>query len=293
MKLAAIVSAAALAAVTKADMCDVKPLQEVLVSPDTKTCGEESGYVVTSLKTPTEAQLNVMCPIAACQSVLSQIKKLAPKECELGAFLLYDDLINPMTDYCKRAGSLNDGPMGPPDTTVKSDNASPNPTTSKVTEPDSKAPTTSDDHTYAFTPDAKDDTAVKRGPDSSENGKETATVKQTSGSPENGKDDATVKQGPTSSENSKDDATVKQGPTSSENGKNDATVKQTTSLPDNKDDTTTPTPDASDDNTVKPVTTPTGNSDDGPAETTSGATSVSMVAVWAGVFVVTVTTTIL
>ncbi|CAI5733632.1 unnamed protein product [Peronospora destructor] len=252
MKFAAIVSAAALAAVTNANMCDVSTLQKLLLSPDTKLCTTKSGYMVTSLKTPTNIQRDVMCSNTACQSILSQIKTLAPKECTLGTFSLYADLIDPVADHCNN-GDSPAGSMATPIVTVESNNTTSKTTTSNVTgsesesasktpttsnvmgsESASKTPTTSSDHVYTFTPTTTDDT----------------TVEQT-----------------TSLSDATDDTTVEQSASSSD-PLDDTRTKQTT-------------------------TPPSKNLDDTSAETTSGATSVSMAAVSAGVFVVTVATTIL
>ncbi|RAW23032.1 hypothetical protein PC110_g20530, partial [Phytophthora cactorum] len=100
MKFATIASAAALVAVTNAASCDVTSLQTLLTSPDTTTCATDSGYTVTSLATPTDAEMAVMCTSTACQSVLSQLQTLAPSECTLGTFALYADLITPLSTYC-------------------------------------------------------------------------------------------------------------------------------------------------------------------------------------------------
>ncbi|CAI5711947.1 unnamed protein product [Peronospora destructor] len=220
MKFAVIVSAAALAAVTNADMCDVSTLQKLLILPNTKTCATKSGYMVTSLKTPTDNQREAMCFNPACQSILSQITTLAPTECTIGLFSLYADLINPVADHCNN-GDSPAGSMATPIVTVESDNTASKSTTANVTgsKPASKTPTTSSDHVYTFTPTTTDDT----------------TVEQTASS---------------------------SGPL------DDIRTKQTT-------------------------TPPSKNLDDTSADTTSGATSVSMAALSAGVFVVAVATTIL
>jgi hypothetical protein len=101
MKFAAIASAAALVAVANAQSaCDVISLETLLTSSDTTTCASASGYTVTSLATPTDAEMALMCTSTACQSVLSQLETLAPSECTLGTFALYADLITPLTEYC-------------------------------------------------------------------------------------------------------------------------------------------------------------------------------------------------
>jgi hypothetical protein len=101
MKFAAIASAAALVAVANAQSaCDVTSLETLLTSSDTTTCASASGYTVTSLATPTDAEMALMCTSTACQSVLSQLETLAPSECTLGTFALYADLITPLTEYC-------------------------------------------------------------------------------------------------------------------------------------------------------------------------------------------------
>ncbi|OWZ08215.1 Elicitin [Phytophthora megakarya] len=105
MKFAAITSTAALVAVANAASCDVTSLQTLLTSSDTTTCASDSGYTVTSLSTPTDAQMAVMCTSTACQSVLTQLESLAPSECTLGTFALYADLITPLKTYCSGAGS--------------------------------------------------------------------------------------------------------------------------------------------------------------------------------------------
>ncbi|ETI53993.1 hypothetical protein F443_03146 [Phytophthora nicotianae P1569] len=107
MKFAAIASAAALVAVSNAASCDVTSLQTLLTSSDTTTCATDSGYTVTSLATPTDAEMAVMCTSTACQSVLTQLQTLAPSECTLGTFALYADLITPLTNYC--AGGTSAG----------------------------------------------------------------------------------------------------------------------------------------------------------------------------------------
>ncbi|KAF4030809.1 Elicitin [Phytophthora infestans] len=105
MKFAAIASAAALVAVANAASCDVTSLQTLLTSSDTTTCATDSGYTVTSLATPTDAEMDVMCTSTACQSVLSQLETLAPSECTLGTFALYADLITPLSNHCAGATS--------------------------------------------------------------------------------------------------------------------------------------------------------------------------------------------
>ncbi|KAG1705448.1 hypothetical protein DVH05_004378 [Phytophthora capsici] len=105
MKFAAVATAAALVAATNAASCDVTSLQTLLTSSDTTTCASDSGYTVTSLATPTDAEMAIMCTSTACQSVLTQLQTLAPSECTLGAFSLYADLITPLTNYCSGAGS--------------------------------------------------------------------------------------------------------------------------------------------------------------------------------------------
>ncbi|POM77701.1 Elicitin [Phytophthora palmivora] len=100
MKFATIASTAALVAVANAASCDVTSLQTLLTSSDTTTCATDSGYTVTSLSTPTDAQMSVMCTSTACQSVLTQLETLAPSECTLGTFALYADLITPLKEHC-------------------------------------------------------------------------------------------------------------------------------------------------------------------------------------------------
>ncbi|KAF4316441.1 hypothetical protein BBO99_00008499 [Phytophthora kernoviae] len=101
----AVVAAAALATVANAASCDVTSLQTLLTSSDTTTCATDSGYAVTSLATPTDAEKAIMCTSTACQSVLKQLETLAPSECTLGTFALYADLITPLTEYCSGGGS--------------------------------------------------------------------------------------------------------------------------------------------------------------------------------------------
>ncbi|EGZ25023.1 elicitin [Phytophthora sojae] len=106
MKFAAFAATAAtLVAVSNAAACDVTSLQTLLTSSDTTTCASDSGYTVTSLATPTDAEMKIMCTSTACQSVLNQLETLAPSECTLGAFALYADLITPLTNYCSGASS--------------------------------------------------------------------------------------------------------------------------------------------------------------------------------------------
>ncbi|GMF63995.1 unnamed protein product [Phytophthora fragariaefolia] len=105
MKFAAIASAAAFVAVANAASCDVTSLESLLTSSDTTTCASDSGYQVTSLATPTDAQMAIMCTSTACQSVLTQLETLAPSECTLGTFALYADLVTPLTNYCSGASS--------------------------------------------------------------------------------------------------------------------------------------------------------------------------------------------
>ncbi|KAG7376517.1 hypothetical protein PHYPSEUDO_013224 [Phytophthora pseudosyringae] len=105
MKFAAVASAAALVAVANAASCDVTSLTPLLSSTDTTTCASDSGYTVTSLATPTDAEMTVMCSSTACQSVLTQLQSLAPSECTLGTFALYADLITPLTTHCSGASS--------------------------------------------------------------------------------------------------------------------------------------------------------------------------------------------
>nr|AAO92427.1 elicitin-like protein [Phytophthora brassicae]AAO92428.1 elicitin-like protein [Phytophthora brassicae]ABB55928.1 elicitin-like protein BRL1B [Phytophthora brassicae] len=102
MKFASFATAAALVAVANSQntACDVASLQPLLASPDTTTCASDSGYAVTSLSTPTAAQLTSMCASTGCQSVLTQLESLAPSECTLGAFALYADLIDPLKAAC-------------------------------------------------------------------------------------------------------------------------------------------------------------------------------------------------
>ncbi|RLN95213.1 hypothetical protein BBJ28_00009646 [Nothophytophthora sp. Chile5] len=101
MKFVAVaVVAAAFAAVANADSCDVTSLETLLTSTDTTTCASDSGYAVTSLSTPTDAEMAIMCTSTACQSVLSQLEELAPTECTLGTFALYADLVTPLSEYC-------------------------------------------------------------------------------------------------------------------------------------------------------------------------------------------------
>ncbi|CEG37662.1 elicitin-like protein [Plasmopara halstedii] len=105
MKLSTILSAATLIAVTDADPCDVTSLSTLLTSKDTTTCSTASGYAVTSLASPTEKQMAIMCSNEACQSVISQIQTLAPSECTLGQFALYADLLTPLNNICKDVAS--------------------------------------------------------------------------------------------------------------------------------------------------------------------------------------------
>ncbi|KAL3657800.1 hypothetical protein V7S43_017182 [Phytophthora oleae] len=105
MKFAAVATAAALVAATNAVSCDVTSLTPLLSSTDTTTCASDSGYAVTSLATPSESEMAIMCTSTACQSVLTQLQSLAPSECTLGAFSLYADLITPLTNYCSGGSS--------------------------------------------------------------------------------------------------------------------------------------------------------------------------------------------
>ncbi|KAK1928545.1 Highly acidic elicitin 26 [Phytophthora citrophthora] len=118
MKFAAVATAAALVAATNAASCDVTSLQTLLTSSDTTTCASDSGYTVTSLATPTDAEMAIMCTSTACQSVLTQLQTLAPSECTLGAFSLYADLITPLTNYCSGGSSATTTTAGSSATTA-------------------------------------------------------------------------------------------------------------------------------------------------------------------------------
>ncbi|KAG6620401.1 elicitin-like protein [Phytophthora cinnamomi] len=119
MKFAAVASAAAaLVAVSNAAACDVTSLETLLTSSDTTTCASDSGYTVTSLATPTDAEMAIMCTSTACQSVLKQLETLAPSECTLGTFALYADLITPLTNYCSGGSASTTATAGSSATTA-------------------------------------------------------------------------------------------------------------------------------------------------------------------------------
>ncbi|ETI46404.1 hypothetical protein F441_09158 [Phytophthora nicotianae CJ01A1] len=105
MKFVAIVSAAALIAVTNAAPCDVAALQTIITSPDAATCMTDSGFKGTTLVTPTDAELAKMCTSKACQSLLSDAEAAAPTECTVGTFALYADLITPLNRVCNGGSS--------------------------------------------------------------------------------------------------------------------------------------------------------------------------------------------
>ncbi|EGZ20873.1 hypothetical protein PHYSODRAFT_313343 [Phytophthora sojae] len=98
--VARAVAAAAVIRVTSAATCEVASLQTVLASSDTSACASDSGYVVTSLSTPTDAEMAIMCTSTACQSVVAQLEAVFPSECSIGSFALYADLTTPVTSYC-------------------------------------------------------------------------------------------------------------------------------------------------------------------------------------------------
>ncbi|CAH0518192.1 unnamed protein product [Peronospora belbahrii] len=156
MNLAAIISSAAtLIALTNANACDVTALQPLLVSPNTTTCSTNSNYVMSSMTTPTDLQMDIICTDPACQSVISQLMTVAPNECTLGPFSLYADLINPLNGHCKdmvgsTTGSSSDAgsqttPSSPTTTTTTTTNnnaAPPTPSTPQGTTVNSAAPST-------------------------------------------------------------------------------------------------------------------------------------------------------
>ncbi|CAH0482373.1 unnamed protein product [Peronospora belbahrii] len=156
MNLAAIISSAAtLIALTNANACDVTALQPLLVSPNTTTCSTNSNYVMSSMKTPTDHQMDIICTDPACQSVISQLMTVAPNECTLGPFSLYADLIKPLNDHCKdmvgstTGSSSDDGsqtttssPTTTTTTTTNNNTVPPTPSTPQGTTVNPAAPST-------------------------------------------------------------------------------------------------------------------------------------------------------
>ncbi|GMF11547.1 unnamed protein product [Phytophthora lilii] len=97
---AAVVAVAALSAAADAAACDTTSLADLLTSTNATTCQSESGYSLTSLVSPTTAEMKLMCTSSACQVWLAQLKEMAPSECTIGTFALYAGLITPVDNYC-------------------------------------------------------------------------------------------------------------------------------------------------------------------------------------------------
>nr|ABB55927.1 elicitin-like protein BRL1A [Phytophthora brassicae] len=102
------------ASVANAASCDVNSLQTLLSSE----CYSESGYAVTSLTTPTDAELTIMCISTSCQSQISQLKTLVPLECTLATFSLYANLITPYEKFCSTKSSSNNSTNKSTGTTI-------------------------------------------------------------------------------------------------------------------------------------------------------------------------------
>ncbi|KAL4160950.1 hypothetical protein PRNP1_001508 [Phytophthora ramorum] len=100
-----LLAAAMAAALVRADTCDTASVTALLTSDDVTTCASDSGYSPSSLATPTDAEMEVMCTSTSCQSVLSDLTKMFVKECTVGTFALYADLITPVTTFCSSLSS--------------------------------------------------------------------------------------------------------------------------------------------------------------------------------------------
>ncbi|OWY99607.1 Elicitin [Phytophthora megakarya] len=100
MFFASLVLVAALSATVDAVSCNASEAAELLTTTDSVTCSSDSGYTFSSLTTPSNAEMAVMCSSAECLSILSQWKDLEPSECTIGTFERYADLIAPVTNYC-------------------------------------------------------------------------------------------------------------------------------------------------------------------------------------------------
>ncbi|KAG6620362.1 elicitin-like protein [Phytophthora cinnamomi] len=96
----ALIAATMTASVAHAATCDTASVTALLTSDEVTSCASDSGYSPSSLKTPTKAEMDIMCSDTACQTVLSDLTTMFPEECTVGTFALYADLITPVTSHC-------------------------------------------------------------------------------------------------------------------------------------------------------------------------------------------------
>lgn len=97
----------ALAGAVRADSCDTTSLTTLLTSTDVTQCASDSGYSFSSLTTPTEAEMALMCTSTSCQSALESVEALNLGDCTVGTFAIESELIEPVVEYCAGSSSMS------------------------------------------------------------------------------------------------------------------------------------------------------------------------------------------
>lgn len=101
----AAVAVGAFAGAARADACDTTALATLLASTDVTQCSTDSGYDFTSLATPSEDEMALMCTSTSCQSALASAESLGLSDCTVSSFSIETGLIEPVVAYC--AGSTS------------------------------------------------------------------------------------------------------------------------------------------------------------------------------------------
>ncbi|CAI5701527.1 hypothetical protein KXD40_002763 [Peronospora effusa] len=93
--------------------CNTTALAELTTTENVSTCSSDSGYSLTSMAMPSDAQITAFCNSDACQESLNAVKQVAPNECTIGSIRLYADVINPLSERCdmKSGSATAAGPM--------------------------------------------------------------------------------------------------------------------------------------------------------------------------------------
>ncbi|CAH0522417.1 unnamed protein product [Peronospora belbahrii] len=106
--------------------CNTAALSQLTVTGNVRTCHADSGYSLTSLAIPRDAQITAICESDACKESINALKQVAPNECTIGPLRLYADVINPLSQRCGTnwgSGSLSAPGSGPMDGDVGSASA--------------------------------------------------------------------------------------------------------------------------------------------------------------------------
>ncbi|CAI5731347.1 unnamed protein product [Peronospora destructor] len=95
-----ILSAAIAFVGVAAATCNTTALSELIMTENVSTCLADSGYSLTSMTMPSDAQITALCSSDACRESINTVKQVAPDECTIGSIRLYADVINPLSRRC-------------------------------------------------------------------------------------------------------------------------------------------------------------------------------------------------